>query len=153
MESAGISEADILISAVDNSDVTFELIKLVRKKYPKVKLMVRAKNRYDAYELINLGVENIYRESLDTSVKLASDVLSEMGFRKYMLHRQAHKFIKSDEDGLRRLALQPRHENAYVFKVREEIAEQERLLKEDIQRGGIEQDNHWDSEQIRNSSN
>jgi len=149
LESAGIAEADILIIAVDNFDATINLVKIVKQKYPNVKLMVRTKNRYDAYELLNMGVENIYRESLDTSVKLASDVLSQLGFRKYTLHRQAQKFIKSDEEGLRRLAKQPKNSEDYIFKAREEIAEQEKLLEEDLRRGIIEHDHHWDSEQMR----
>ncbi len=149
LESAGIADADILISAVDYPDTTFKLVELVKKKYPNVKLMVRARNRYDAYELINMGVEDIYRESLDTSVKLACDVLNQMGFRKYTLHRQAQKFIKSDEEGLRRLSKQSRHEEEYIFKAREEIAMQEKLLEEDLRRGFFTDDHHWDSEQMR----
>ena len=149
LESAGIEEADILIAAIDNPDANIRLIKLVKKEYPHVKLMVRAKNRYVAYELLNMGVENIYRETLDTSVKLASDVLSEMGFRKYTLHRQAQKFIQTDEQSLRRLAKQSRNEEDYIFKTREEIAAQEKLLEEDRKRGIIEDDHLWDSEQMR----
>ena len=149
LESAGIADADILIIAVDYPDTTFKLVEIVGKKYPNVKLMVRARNRYDAYELINMGVENIYRESLDTSVKLACDVLNQMGFRKYTLHRQAQRFIKSDEEALRRLAKQPRHEEEYIFKAREEIAMQEKLLEEDTRRNFSTDDHHWDSEQMR----
>jgi monovalent cation:proton antiporter-2 (CPA2) family protein len=149
LESAGIAEADILITTIGNPGVTADLVKQVRKKYPHVKLMVRAQNRYDAYELLNIGVENVYRESLDTSVKLASDVLSEMGFRKYTLHRQAQQFIRSDEESLRRLASQPRNEAAYIFKARQEIAAQEKLLEEDRRRGLLEDDHLWDSEQMR----
>jgi monovalent cation:proton antiporter-2 (CPA2) family protein len=149
LESAGIAEADILITTIGNPGVTADLVKQVRKKYPHVKLMVRAQNRYDAYELLNIGVENVYRESLDTSVKLASDVLSEMGFRKYTLHRQAQQFIRSDEESLRRLASQPRNEAAYIFKARQEIAAQEKLLEEDRRRDLIEDDHLWDSEQMR----
>ncbi|MEM6320909.1 MAG: monovalent cation:proton antiporter-2 (CPA2) family protein [Bacteroidota bacterium] len=149
LESAGIAEADILISAVDNPETAMELVKIVKDKYPHVKLMVRSKNRFDAYNLLNMGVENIYRESLDTSVKLASDVLNELGFRKYTLHRQAQKFIQFDEEGLRRLAQQPLHEDAYIFKVKEEIAAQEKLLEADQHRNIIEDDRQWDSEQMR----
>lgn len=149
LESAGIAEADMLISAIGNPDTTLNLVKIVQQKYPNVKLMVRAKNRYDAYELLNMGVENIYRESLDTSVKLASDVLSQMGFRKYTLHRQTQKFIKSDEEDLRRLANQPRNTETYIFQAREAMAEQEKLLEEDLRKGFIEHDGHWDSEQMR----
>lgn len=149
LESAGIAEADILITTIDNPHVNAELVQQVKEKYPHVKLMVRAKNRYDAYELLNLGVENIYRESLDTSVKLACDVLSEIGFRRYTLHRQAQQFIKTDEESVRRMAKQPRNEEAYIFKAREEIAAQEKLIEEDRKRGLLEDDHLWDSEQMR----
>ncbi|MBD3660962.1 MAG: cation:proton antiporter, partial [Arenibacter algicola] len=66
LESAGIAEAKILISAIDNSDNVIHLAKMVKEKYPNVKLMLRAKNRYDAYDLLNMGVEDVYRESLET---------------------------------------------------------------------------------------
>ena len=147
LESAGIAEADILISALDDPDISMKLVKLVKERYPNVKLMVRSKDRYNAYDLVNLGVENIYRESLDTSVKLASDVLSELGFRKYTLHRQAQKFIQTDEEGIRRLAKQPRQEEAYLFKAREEIEAQEKLMEEDLQAALFENDHQWDGDQ------
>ncbi|MCL4148999.1 UNVERIFIED_CONTAM: hypothetical protein GTU68_010026 [Idotea baltica] len=135
LESAGIAEADLLILAIDNPDTTLSLIKKVKVKYPKVKLMVRAKNRYDAYELINIGVENIYRESLDTSVKLASDVLCQVGFNRPIIESQAKKFIKSDEESLRRLAQQSKDEEEYIFRARAEIAQQEKIMEEDLKRG------------------
>lgn len=151
LESAGIANADIVITAIDEPDRTMEIIKVIKKKYPHIKLMVRAKNRNDAYDLVNMGVENIYRESLDTSIKLASDVLSEMGFRKYTLHRQAHKFIQSDEEMLRRLAKETKNQESYIFKTKEEIAAQEKLLEHDRYRGLVEDDHEWDSDLMRNN--
>lgn len=135
LESAGIKEADFLISAIDNPDTTVNLMKKLKKKYPKVKLMVRAKNRYDAYELHNMGIEHIYRESLDTSVKLASDVLNFMGFDKEATEGQAQKFIKLDVESLKRLAGTRKNEKEYIFRAREEIAQQEKLLVEDLNIG------------------
>jgi len=149
LESAGIAEARVLICAIDDPDTTLQLTKTIKKKYPNLKLMIRAKNRYDAYELLNMGVSNVYRESLETSVRLAGDVLHQMGFRKYTIHRQAQKFIKYDEESLRRLAETPKINDEYIFKVREEIAQQEKLLEEDLNRGFYENDHQWDSEQMR----
>ncbi|MEQ9290319.1 MAG: monovalent cation:proton antiporter-2 (CPA2) family protein [Cyclobacteriaceae bacterium] len=149
LESAGIAEARILICAIDNPDATIELMKILKEKYPLLKLMVRAKGQYDAYDLHNLGIQNIYRETLETSVKLASDVLYHMGFRKYSVHRQAQNFIKYDEESLKRLANQPKNSDEYIFRVREEIAYQEKQLEEDLKRGIIDYDNQWDSEQMR----
>ncbi len=153
LESAGIAEAKILISAIDNSDNVIHLTKMVKEKYPNVKLMLRAKNRYDAYDLLNMGVEDVYRESLETSVKMAGDALNYLGFRKYTIYRQAQKFIQYDEDSLRRLSNKPKTREEYIFKAKEEIKQQEKQLEEDLNRGIIEFDNHWDSEQMRAAHN
>jgi len=149
LESAGIAEAKILICAIDNPSITKRITSLVKEHYPHVELMIRAQNRYDAYELLNMGFENIYRESLDTSLSLARDVLSKLGFRKYTLNRQVQNFIKYDESSLRRLASESKEDENYIFKARKELEEQERLLEEDFKRGIVEYDNHWDSESIR----
>lgn len=146
LESAGIADADMLISAVGSPDTTLALVRKVRKHYPEVEIMVRARNRYDAYDLLNVGVENVYRETLDTSVKLASDALSRFGFRKYTLQRHAKQFVQFDEEGLRRLAGESRQDEGYIFRVREEIAQQEKLLEEDRQHSPFHKDTHWDSE-------
>lgn len=146
LQSAGIAEADLLICAVGSPATTLTLVQKVRKHYPDLEIMVRARNRYDAYDLLNVGMENIYRETLDTSVKLASDALHRFGFRKYTLHRHAKQFVGMDEDSLRRLAGEPYQDDAYIFRVREEIAQQEKLLEADRQHTPFAEDTHWNRE-------
>lgn len=149
LESAGIAEAKIIICATNKLDVSKAISKIVKEKYPHVELMIRTKNRYDAYELLNLGHENIYRESLETSLTLARDVLHKMGFRKYTLNRQIQNFIKYDVDSLKRLANEPKRGDDYIFKAKKELEQQEKFLNEDFKRGIVDFDNHWDSEYIR----
>ncbi len=149
LESAGIAEAKILICAIDNPDATRKITNIVKSNYPHVELMIRVKDRYEAYELLNMGIDNIYRETLETSLTLAKDVLSKMGFRKYTLNRQAHKFIQYDESILRRLAKEPKDEKNYIFKARQELEQQEKFLNKDLERGIVAYDQHWDSEAIR----
>jgi CPA2 family monovalent cation:H+ antiporter-2/glutathione-regulated potassium-efflux system protein KefB len=153
LESAGIADAKIIICATNKISVSKAISKIVKEHYPHVEMMIRTKNRYDAYELLNLGHENIYRESLETSLTLAKDVLSKMGFRKYTLTRQVQNFIKYDEDSLRRLASEPKREEDYIFKAKKELEQQEKFLNEDFKRGIVEYDNHWDSEHIRKALN
>ena len=149
LESAGIAEAKIIICATNKISVSKAISKIVKEKYPQVEIMFRTKNRYDAYELLNIGHKNIYRESLDTSLVLAKDVLSKMGFRKYTLNRQVQNFKKYDEDSLRRLASEPNRDDNYIFKARQELKQQEKFLNEDFKRGVVDFDNHWDSEHIK----
>ena len=150
LESAGVGDADILISAIDDPDSVLEMVKVLRHNYPDLKLMIRAKSRVDAYQLLNEGVTHIYRESLDTSVRVAEDALHFLGYRKYTIHRQAQNFKKYDEESMRRLADKVLNSEEYIFKAREEIAQQETLLKEDLKRGNIgDDDTSWDSESMR----
>ncbi|MDX6745956.1 monovalent cation:proton antiporter-2 (CPA2) family protein [Polaribacter sp. PL03] len=149
LESAGIAEAKIIICATNKLSVSKEINKIIKAKYPHVELMIRAKDRYDAYELLNLGLENIYRESLETSLTLAKDVLGKIGFKKETLTQQVKNFIKYDEESLRRLASEPERNETYIFKARKELEQQEKFLNEDFKRGLVEFDEHSDCKNIK----
>ncbi len=108
--------------------------------------MVRAKSRMDAYDLMDMGVEDIYRESLDTSVRLGVDVLIKLGFRKYSATRAGQNFIKYDEAALRKLAAHRHDQESYIFNTREQIALQEQLLANDREVSPNVHDDAWDGE-------
>lgn len=144
LESAGAHEAQILISALDSPYTNIELSEILPKHFPNLKLFVRAKNRYDAYELMDKGINHIFRESLSDSVYMGVEVLSELGLRKYTLYRKAQNFIKYDNDAMKKLA-QFRESNEYVGRVREEIAWGEKMLHEDTLFMDKTEDNAWDA--------
>jgi CPA2 family monovalent cation:H+ antiporter-2 len=106
--------------------------------------MVRARNRMDAYELIDARVKNIYRESLETSVRLGVDVLINLGFRKYTATRAGQNFLKYDEAALPRLAAHRHDQDAYIFNTRAEISIQEELLANDLMDNTSLHDHAWD---------
>jgi len=148
LEAAGASQAKILVSALDIPEKNVQLSELVAKHYPHLKLFFRAKNRTDAYELIDNGVENIYRESIHASVYMGVDILSELGFRKYTSLRKANDFISHDNQALQKLSKHRHNSDSYVQNVKEEIAQQERLLAEDKQFIEHVPDNAWDKSKI-----
>jgi monovalent cation:H+ antiporter-2, CPA2 family len=94
LESAGAARASLLISAIDDPGRNLQLAEIIHKHFPQLKLFMRAKNRYDAYELIDKGITRIYRESLHSSVYLGVDVLHELGHRRYTATRKAMDFIQ-----------------------------------------------------------
>ena len=146
LKSAGADEAKVLIAAIDSPEINLELIDRVRKEFPKLEVMARAKNRMDAYDLLDIGIEDIYRESLDTSVRLGVDVLIKLGFRKYSATRAGQNFIKYDEAALRKLAAHRHDREAYLFNTREQIALQEQLLANDREVSPNVHDDAWDGE-------
>ena len=72
------------------------MVEIIRKHFPNLKVLTRARSRTDAYELIDHGVENIYRETLYTAVHMGVDALTQLGHRKYSATRQGQRFIKYD---------------------------------------------------------
>lgn len=149
LKAAGAEDATHLIAAIDSPDINHELIQMVRKHFPHLRVFARARNRYDAYELIEMGVEKIYRETLYTAVHLGVDVLSALGFRKYSATRQGMKFIEYDEKALARLAGSRHDKKEYVLSVRQEIELQEKLLQNDLHMNLSAADHSWDSQHLR----
>jgi CPA2 family monovalent cation:H+ antiporter-2 len=149
LESAGAAEAKILVVAIDSPETNLGLVKLIRKHFPNLHLMVRARNRYDAYELMDLGVSDIYRESLDTSVRMGVDVLTRLGHRRYTATRAGQKFLHYDEEALRELGEHRKDMKQYVSRVREQIALQEQLLNDDLEHDPSANDHAWDSNHVR----
>jgi monovalent cation:H+ antiporter-2, CPA2 family len=149
LRSAGAETAKVLIAAIDSPEINQELIRTVRKHFPDIQIMARAKSRMDAYDLIDMGIKNIYRESLHTSVKLAVDVLVKLGKRSYTATRQGQKFLEYDNETLIQMAEHRHDMKKYIIKARETFELQEELLSEDLRKDNGENDHAWDSEAIR----
>ena len=149
LQSAGADNAKILIAAIDPPEINQVLIATAQKNFPELHIMARAKSRMDAYELLDMGLSDIYRESLHTSVKLAVDVLGKLGQRSYTATRQGQKFMRYDEDALREMAEHRHDMKQYVLKARETFRLQEELLAKDLDQEKGENDHSWDSEIIR----
>jgi CPA2 family monovalent cation:H+ antiporter-2 len=153
LEAAGAATAKILIAAIDSPDTNMELIQNVKKHFPNLHIMARAKNRFDAYDLMDAGVNDVYRETLYTSVHLAVDALKYLGFRSYTAVRQGQNFIRYDEYSLRKLMSERHQLQQYVFSAKQQIEMQEKLLQQDLFQNLENQDRAWDSEYIRSALN
>lgn len=153
LQAAGAEEANILISAIKDTETNMKLIELCKKHFPKLEVMIRAKNRVDAYELMEMGVTNIYREHLDTSIRMGEDVLKKLGFRAHTVHRLAQQFREYDESALNVLVNFKNDEKEYISKVKLQIESQEALLSGELSRKFSINDHAWDSENMKNSLN
>jgi CPA2 family monovalent cation:H+ antiporter-2 len=149
LEAAGAAEAKILIIAIDSPEINLEIVKTVKQHFPKLDILVRSKNRTDTYELMDVGVDNIYREHLDTSIRLGVDVLKKLGHRTYSAFRAGQNFIKYDEAALRTLSKNRKDLKLYISDVRAQIALQEELLNNDRQMVPSRNDHAWDSKEMR----
>lgn len=153
LHAAGAETAKILISAINSTETNKKLVELCREHFPHLEVMIRAKNRYEAFELMELGVENIYREHLDTSIRMGQEALEKLGFRAYTVQRLAAQFRKYDEDSLKILAQYKNNQSEYISRVRKQIEIQETLLSGEMSRKFSLNDHAWDSDQMKEPKN
>ena len=90
---------------------------------------------------------HVYRESVDTSLRLGVDALTLLGYRTYTAKRLARTFLKHDERNLKKLA-SIRNEDEYISAAREYIEEIELIIQADAQ-GQTITDAGWDPETLR----
>ena len=147
LHAAGATEAKIIIIAIDDAAKRLEMIETVKKHFPHLHMLVRAANRYDAYDQMNAGMLHVYRETIDTSVRLGVDALAILGFRRYTASRLAKTFIRHDEKNLKKLA-SIRNQDEYITTARQYIEELEAIIQTDAQ-SPIISTSDWDAESIR----
>jgi CPA2 family monovalent cation:H+ antiporter-2 len=148
IKAAGADRAKILIAAIGSPAINRELVDKARKLFPHLEIMARAENRFDAYDFMDMGIKDIYRETLESSVRLGIDVLVKLGFRRYSATRAGRNFLKYDEAAMHQLAADRHDENTYIFNVKEQIRLQEQLLTNDREANPTLNDHAWDSDRF-----
>jgi monovalent cation:proton antiporter-2 (CPA2) family protein len=149
LEIAGAARAKLLVLAIDSPEKTLELVETVRKHFPHITILARAFDWEDAHALLEAGVAYVYREALDSSLRMGADALRLLGFRAYQAQRAAQKFLRYDEDSLRELTGRRADRKVYINAARQRIADLEQLLLADLADGGQERDAGWDAESLR----
>ncbi len=150
LQSAGIATARVLVIALGDDQKTLALAKVVRERYPQVRILARAVSRPVVFDLLQAGITDVYRDTLDTALRVSEDALSALGTPRHHAHRLAQAFRRHDERHVRDLATSRLAWGSYVDRVRVNI----RALENDLQRefGDAAEpvrDAAWDSSSLR----
>jgi monovalent cation:proton antiporter-2 (CPA2) family protein len=139
---AGAAKAKIIIIAISDEKKRLELVETIKKYFPDLHIMIRSTNRYDAYDLMNAGMLHIYRETLDTSLRLGVDALTLLGHDPTEALKAAQTFFVHDERTLKRLSA-IRNKDEYISAVRETIVELERVIQADLKAFPPQEHEEW----------
>ncbi|MCX9157741.1 monovalent cation:proton antiporter-2 (CPA2) family protein [Niveibacterium sp. 24ML] len=96
LESAQLSAAKVFVLAIDDVEHSLQVAELVRRHYPKVAIVARARNRFHAYRLIDLGVTVQVRETLLSSVEMGREVLDALGVPDEDIAKTVARFLDND---------------------------------------------------------
>jgi Trk K+ transport system NAD-binding subunit len=129
LRAAGIENAKMLLVMIDNEAKALEIVDSVKHHFPRVKLLVRARSRDHAYELINRNVPFVHHEFLGSALHLASDSLRELGCSETAIEHAVTTFRQLELQSMKDLAL-VRGKPDYIASAREHIAAAERAIRD-----------------------
>ena len=104
MRTAGAATAKILVLAIDDVAQSVEVAKMVRENFPDLTIVARARNVRHYFELRELGVALIERETLDSALMSARSVLEELGWERHQARTLALRFRRHNVDQLVQMA-------------------------------------------------
>ncbi|MCG8616441.1 MAG: monovalent cation:proton antiporter-2 (CPA2) family protein [Desulfobacterales bacterium] len=144
LESAGIAEAELLIITLGDPEKSLELVKLVKKHYPGLKIAVNAADRAATYTFMDLGVETIRRETFGSALSLGRDALELLGIHPYEAHRLSRLFRKKDKETMPELYRIHREDNGnYVEMYQRHNETLAQLMSRDADEDYTEMDKAW----------
>lgn len=122
LETIKTSKAKYFIVAVDDHQVSLEIIDLLNKKYPRLKVLVRAIDRRHVYDLMDRKVYSFERETFLSSLSLGEDILAHMGVTKTSIKKKIKLFTEHDNNTIRLMKRQFDNNENYslTFKQRQE---------------------------------
>ena len=132
LQAAGAARAKLFVLAIDDEAKALQIIETIQREFPRLKILARATSRQHAYEILRLGVNQVYRETLGSALDLSVDALRELGMDERRARRAAEIFRKHDEASVREMAKLPDDDEAYVSVARKHIENLERALASDI---------------------
>jgi CPA2 family monovalent cation:H+ antiporter-2/glutathione-regulated potassium-efflux system protein KefB len=97
MRAAGAEDARVLVLALDDMDESLKTAQMVKRKFPHLTLVARARNRHHVHLLMAAGVEHIIRETFFSSLRLTEMVLEQMDMPAEQAARAVALFQAHDE--------------------------------------------------------
>lgn len=111
LRAAGAQHARILVVAIDSIEDSLALVDIVRRDFPHLKILARARNLTHTYDLMDRGVTIVERETFEASLQLGGRILQEMGFDEARAQDVVNKFRAYNRKAL--LDIYPYHKDQH----------------------------------------
>jgi glutathione-regulated potassium-efflux system ancillary protein KefC len=80
------------VVAIDSVEDSLALVDAVRREFPQLPILARARNVSHYYDLMDRGVTIIERETFESALQLGQRTLQQLGFGAYRARQAAMKF-------------------------------------------------------------
>ena len=131
LRAAGAEHARIFVLAIDDIEASMRTAEAVVREFPHLKIIARARNRRHAYNLMDLGIEHIFRETLQSSLAMSETVLGSLGLSDTDTKRLTSSFRERDERLLLEQHAIHHSEEQLIQTARDTAEELDSLLRDD----------------------
>ncbi|MGH8112277.1 MAG: monovalent cation:proton antiporter-2 (CPA2) family protein [Rhodanobacteraceae bacterium] len=103
LRAAGAGRAEVFVLATDDPAANVRTARLVRRMFPNLRIIARARNRQHAFRLMDLTADpdDVVRETFYSSLKLAALTLEALGVETAAARASVELFREHDEKLLR----------------------------------------------------
>jgi glutathione-regulated potassium-efflux system ancillary protein KefC/glutathione-regulated potassium-efflux system protein KefB len=133
LRAAGAAQARLFVLAIDDIEASMRTAETVKKHFPTLTIVARARNRRHEYHLMDLGIMHIYRETLLSSLSMGEQVLNNLGVGKNEAKRIVKTFQERDAQLIREQHAMQHDEERIIQSAKETARELELLLRNDRQ--------------------
>ncbi len=131
LHAAKVGEAEYFVITTDDPELTTRTAEQVKRQYPHLKVLARARNRQHVHKLVDVGAEPI-RETFYSSLELTRRALVGLGLSDEQAADRIARFTQHDEEVLV-VQGQVRDDRAKVMQTAKEArVELERLFEADV---------------------
>ncbi|MCY1269043.1 glutathione-regulated potassium-efflux system protein KefB [Pseudomonas jessenii] len=96
LNAAKVGEAEYFVIATDDPDTNIKTAELVRKLYPHMKIIARARNRQHVHRLMDVGAHAV-RETFYSSLEMSRQTLIGLGLTQAQADARIKRFKQHDE--------------------------------------------------------
>ncbi len=150
LHAAGVLRCKLFVLAVDDKQEATKIAENVRHHFPNVPILARCRDRGHYWELRALGVQKVFRETFSSAYETGIEALKVLGYRAHTAHRLARKWRDHEEKVLEELGeLWDKDREGYFTKVKANLDEAERLMRDEDPTVYGARDAGWDNESLR----
>lgn len=96
LHAAQLGQAKVFVLAIDDVEASLRTAELVRRHFPHVQIVARARNRFHASRLMDLGIERQIRETLPSSLEMAKWTLELLHEPPALAEQMVNRFARHD---------------------------------------------------------
>ncbi|MGP5541216.1 monovalent cation:proton antiporter-2 (CPA2) family protein [Psychrobacter celer] len=132
LRAAGIKKARVFILAINDLERSITTAQYLRKNYPDMIVLARARDRQHYYRLREVGVRHIWRETYLSSLDMSRESLQLLGISPEKARETVQTFRDYDDDLIERQQAIYGDEASLIESAQSAMAELESLFDEDI---------------------